>query len=354
MTNINDFLKDQVDRNQTPSIQYAFFDPDSIIYELQYGLKNVKAREPIDTSTTYHLYSVTKTFTALAVLQLAQAGKVQLSKPASQYLPEFPYNKDITVEQLLSHTSGIPNPIPLKWIHLEDEHQDFEHDKFFAQIFSNHSRLNFKPGSDFKYSNLGYVLLGQLIERVSGRSFEEYITQSILEKSGIEKGELGFEINPEVHATGYHKEWSISNAFLGFLIDKSKFMGEREGKWKPFKRFYNNGKAYGGLIGSGKGLIKYAQALIREDSVLLSDAYKEILFTGKVIANKPTGMSFSWFTGILKGSRYFAHAGGGGGYYVELRVYPELHVGSVILYNRSGMSDERILSQADIFFLTAR
>jgi hypothetical protein len=65
-------------------------------------------------------------------------------------------------------------------------------------------------------------------------------------------------------------------------------------------------------------------------------------------------MSLSWYTGILKGNKYFSHAGGGGGYYIELRVYPELGVGSVIMYNRSGMKDERILDKADAFFITEK
>jgi hypothetical protein len=99
-------------------------------------------------------------------------------------------------------------------------------------------------------------------------------------------------------------------------------------------------------------LIKYAQTLLQQNSILLNDHYKEILFTESMAKEKPTGMSLSWFTGSLKGNRFFAHAGGGGGYYVELRVYPELGVGSVIMYNRSGMKDERILDKTDSFFIT--
>ncbi len=352
MKNINDFLQDQVDGNQTPSIQYAFFDTDSIIYEMNYGLKNVKANASLDAATTYHVYSVTKTFTALAVLQLAQAGRIELKRPVVEYLPGFPYNKSITVEQLLSHTSGIPNPMPLRWIHLATEHAAFDRKKFFADVFKKHPTLDFVPGTDFKYSNLGYVILGDLIERISGQSLEAYIGENIIQRCGISSAELGFEIEPTVHAVGYHKWFTLSNAIFGFLIDKPKFMGKREGKWKPFYPFYNNGVAYGGMIGSSSGLIKYAQALLTQDSVLLSDEFKKILFTESIIQSKSTGMSYSWFTGSLKGNRYFAHAGGGGGYYVELRVYPDLGVGSVIMYNRSGMTDERILNKADSFFIT--
>ncbi len=354
MKNINDFLKAQVENHQTPSIQYAFFDTDTVIYERRYGLRNVKSLDPIDSSNTYHLYSVTKTFTALSVLQLAEVGKVELNKPVSLYLPEFPYQKEITVKHLLSHTSGIPNPLPLRWIHLAEEHSGFDRNNFFAAVFEEHPKLNFEPGAEFKYSNLGYVILGQLVERVSGKPLEDYIKENIMDRSGIDNSELGFQINPSIHTTGYHKWWSFSNAVFGFLFDKQKFMGRREGKWKPFNFFYNNGTAYGGMFGSSTGLIKYAQTLLRPNSVLLNDEHKQILFTESIVRGKPTGMSLSWYTGILKGNKYYSHAGGGGGYYIELRVYPELGVGSVIMYNRSGMKDERILDKADAFFITEK
>ena len=352
MKNINDFLKDQVDNQQTPSIQYAFFNTDSIIYELSYGLRNIKTEEQVDVSTTYHLYSVTKTFTALSVLQLVQEGKVGLGKPVSGYLTGFPYPDNITVEQLLNHTSGIPNPLPLKWIHLAEENPGFNRDKFFAEVFKTHPGLDFEPGTNFKYSNLGYVFLGQLVEKVSGKSFEDYVRENILERSGVDPSDLSFKLEPSIHAVGYHKWWSFSNAIFGLLFDKDKFMKKREGKWKPFNYFYNNGTSYGGMFGSAHGLIRYAQTLMQNNSVLLNNQYRKILFTETVIQNKPTGMSLSWYTGSLKGNKYFAHAGGGGGYYVELRVYPELGAGSVIMYNRSGMTDKRILDKADSFFIT--
>lgn len=354
MKNINRFLKDQVDHHQTPSIQYAFFDTGKVIYELHYGFKNLKSKEPVEASTHFHLFSITKTFTALAVLQLVEAGKIVLNKPASAYLPGFPYPNTITVEQLLSHTAGIPNPLPLKWIHLAEEHPGFKRDPFFAEVFKAHPKLDFEPGTKFKYSNLGYVLLGQLVEAVSGQPFEDYVKEHIVDQGGIDPSGLSFHLNPSSHAVGYHKWWSLSNALFGFLIDKAKFMGGREGKWKPFNLFYNNGTAYGGLFGSASGLIQYAQNLLKPNSVLLNDQYKEILLTERAVRNKPTGMSLSWFTGNLKGNKYFAHAGGGGGYYCELRVYPELGVGSVLLYNRSGMRDERILDRADHFFISEK
>jgi CubicO group peptidase (beta-lactamase class C family) len=354
MKTINQYLQQQVEGKATPSIQYMFFDTDSMVYEYRSGLKNVKDSVPVDENTRYHLFSVTKTFTALAVLQLAQSGQLELDRPVVEYLPDFPYGKVITVEHLLSHTAGIPNPMPLRWVHREGEHASFRHDEFFANIFKKHPDLKFEPGTAFKYSNLGYVILGQLVEKLSGLSFEEYVLRSIVDRSGIDRKDLNFTLDTALHATGYQKWLSFNNAIFGLLIDKKKFMGPREGDWKPFQPFYNNGKAYGGMFGTGKALVKYAQALMKADSELLREPYKRILFTEPTINGKATGMAHSWFTGMLKGNKYFAHAGGGGGYYVELRIYPDLGVGSVILFNRSGIRDERILNQTDQSFIAGK
>lgn len=351
---VTNLLKRQVDHHHTPSVQYTFFDVDRILCEFRYGLSNVREKQPVEPATTYHLFSVTKTLTALAVLQLAEAGRLRVEQPIAEYLPGVPFHNRITIEHLLSHSSGIPNPLPLRWIHLADEHAHFNHDRFFEGIFRGIRPSAVEPGSRFQYSNLGYVLLGQLIEKVSGKTFETYITGNILERCGIHADEMGFDINPVFHATGYHRWWSLSYFVLRFLIDTTTFMAEREGKWKPFRAFYNNGKAYGGLTGSINGLIKYAQALMREPSPLLSEPYKKLLFAERIIAGKRTGMAFAWFTGTLNANRYVAHAGGGGGYYVELRIYPDLQAGSAIMYNRSGMFDTRMLNHTDAFFLPDR
>lgn len=352
MKTITQFLTHQVCANRTPSVQYAFFDVSDTLFEFRCGLKDIAAPQAVHAHTTYQLFSITKTFTALAVMQLAEAGKLNVRKPVADYFPDFPYDRVITIEQLLSHTAGVPNPMPLRWTHLEKEHDQFQHDAFFKAVFARHPNLVFEPGTRFRYSNLGFVLLGQLIEKISGESYEDYVTRNIFRKCGIENGELRFTMDPSTHATGYHPWFSVSNAALSWLIDKPRYMGPREGRWKPFNRFYNNGKAYGGVIGSGKGLMRYAQTLMSDNTVLLGDKFKELLFAEKIIGTHRTGMACAWFTGELKGNRYVAHAGGGGGYYAELRVYPELKAGSYIVFNRSGMKDERMLDQTDRYFLT--
>jgi D-alanyl-D-alanine carboxypeptidase len=345
-------LKNVIEQSNSPSVQYILFDKDTIIKEYRLGWADISGNEKVNKETTYNAFSVTKTFTALAVLQLAEKKCLDIEQPVRTYMPAFPYSTDITIQQLLSHSAGIPNPIPLSWIHLTTEHPSFNRNRFFGKIFIKYKKTKIKPNQKFAYSNLGYVLLGQLIEKITGITYEQYITDNIVHRLGLNKEELGFEIpNIRLHAKGYHKKTSFTNLVLSLFIDKSKFMGKAEGKWKPFFPFYVNGVSYGGLIGTSTAFVKYIQQLLQPDNLLLSESYKNRLFTENyTTSGKPTGMCLSWFSGKLNGIRYCAHAGGGGGYYCEIRLYPDKSTGSVIFFNRTGMTDERYLDKVDIFY----
>jgi D-alanyl-D-alanine carboxypeptidase len=225
-------------------------------------------------------------------LQLAERGALSLDRSAAHYLPDFPYSGDITIRQLLAHSAGIPNPIPLRWIHLREEHASFDDAEFFRSVFARHRRTKTDPNTRFAYSNLGYVLLGRVIEQVSDHSYEQYVTGNILEPLGSSPGTLGFVLPDTL------------------------------------------------------------QALLKPETTLLSGESRKMLFDENILNDgRPSGMTLSWFRGEVDGHVYLAHAGGGGGYYAELRIYPGLQRGSVIFFNRSGMSNERFLDQVDPYLM---
>lgn len=346
-------LKKQLSGNKSPAVQYMIFDEYDVIHKFQTGFADIKEQKKISWNTTFNAFSVTKTFTALAILQLVDKGLLDLDDSAKIHMAEFPYPEEITIRQLLTHSAGIPNPNPLAWIHLDAEHQSFDRDAFFAPIIKKYSKTKSAPNQKFAYSNLGYFLLGQLIENVSGQSYEEYIRRHILEPLDIGSQELNFEIcDKKLQAKGYQKRFSIMNAVLGLFLDKNKYMATPEGSWKPFKNYYVNGPSYGGLIGCLDGFRKYIQALLDPDSPLITPGSKKQLFSENFTSSgKATGMCLAWFKGSLNGKEYYAHPGGGGGYYDEIRIYPDLGIGSVIMYNRSGMTDERILDNLDTFYI---
>src|SRR6056297_3862955 len=111
MDEIDKLLKEQVYLTNTPSIQYLYFDQDSVIKSFKMGFADIAKKKEVDSSITYNAFSVTKTFTALAILQLYEKRKIDINKPVNEYFPEFSSGKEITVKQLLNHTAGIPNSI---------------------------------------------------------------------------------------------------------------------------------------------------------------------------------------------------------------------------------------------------
>jgi CubicO group peptidase (beta-lactamase class C family) len=239
---------------------------------------------------------------------------------------------------------------------LVSEHETFDRNSFFKSVLLRNKKAKSKPNEKFAYSNLGYVILGQLIESVSGKTYEDYITENIIRKLPLNPNDLTFIISDtKSHATGYHKRKTFSSYVLGFFMDSSKFMEKAEGKWQPFKSFYVNGVSYGGLIGNPTAFVKYIQELLKDNSSLIPAEFRQLLFQeNKSNSGKETGMCLSWFTGQLNGNKYFTHAGGGGGYYCEIRIYPDLKIGSVIFFNRTGMSDERYLDKLDRFYIKGK
>jgi D-alanyl-D-alanine carboxypeptidase len=341
-------LHAEVAARRTPAVQYQHFTKDSVLVAYGEGFADTRRGLPVSGSTTFSAFSVTKTITAVGILQLVDRGLIDLDASASTYLPDFPYPEAITVRQLLAHSAGVPNPLPLRWIHLAEEHSAFEPRAFFQPVFADHSNVRSRPNTRMKYSNLGYVLLGQIIENVSGLPYEQYVTQNVLDPIGLTPAELGFVLDPKRHATGYHKRRSFSRLLLRFVIDDAKYVRPGRGEWHAFRPYYVNGAAYGGIIGSADGFTRYLQALLDPSSGLLSERSRQALFSENFLQDGArSGIALSWFRGGLDGHVYYAHAGGGGGYYAEIRIYPQLGRGSVVLFNRTGFSDKRFLNEVD-------
>jgi CubicO group peptidase (beta-lactamase class C family) len=346
------FLQTQITTRKTPGLYYAFFNAEQILHEFSGGKADVKNDIPVDAQTVFYGYSMTKTFTATAVMQLVEQGKLRLDDPVKTHLPDFAYSGDILVRHLLTHSGGLPNPLPISWIHRADEQPEFDDNTFFQHVFQKNSKPRSKPNEKFTYSNLGYVALGQLIERASGVPYREYVGQKILKPLGVSE-RLGFARQSHWKvAVGYQKALSFGNFLLSFLLDKKRFMGEATNGWKSFLPIYLNGAAYGGLLGTPGAFMAFAQDLLKAGSQLLSTESKRTMWQENLLnSGKASGMSLGWFKGNLRGQAYAHHAGGGGGFYCELRVYPESGFGSIVMTNRSGFSDERFLDKADTLLL---
>jgi CubicO group peptidase (beta-lactamase class C family) len=297
-------------------------------------------------------YSMTKTFTAASVLQLVEQGKLSLNDPVSEYLPEIPYGNDLKVHHLLSQTSGIPNPLPLKWIHLVEEHRQFDQAAALREILKDNPELDFPPGERFAYSNISYWLLGYVIEKVSGVGFEEYVRQNVFRTLGIPESEIGFVIPaPPQHAKGYLPKWSLMNMFKSLVVDP-KFGGDYEDEWLHVYDHYLNGPSFGGIIASAHAISMFLQDQLQDTSRLFATQTKALFYEQqKNNRGQPVPMTLGWHIGYIDGMRYFFKEGGGGGFRSEMRLYPSAGVASVVIANNASFDPGEFLKRVDREFL---
>ncbi len=186
---IDDYVIQQMTDENIPGLAVVVVQGEEIIYLKGFGVTSLSDPSPITPQTIFDLASISKSFTALGVLLLRDDGLIDLDAPVQQYLPDFqlddPQAADITVRQLLNQTSGLPGNLSAPLIFQQGE------DEFKAMVDAvNRLRLNRPPGSSFEYADINYCLLGALIERVTGITFEEYMEQKIFTPLGLDNTTL--------------------------------------------------------------------------------------------------------------------------------------------------------------------
>jgi len=175
------------DKPDSPGCALAIIRDGKIVYERGYGIANLDSKAPITSTTLFDIGSISKQFTAACVLLLAESGKISLDDNIRKYIPEFPdYGNTITIKHLIYHTSGIRD-YPWLMVLARMPFDDIDKDKKqeIINLISRQSKLYFKPGDDYYYSNSNYFLLGAIVERVTGMSLGEYAEKYIFEPLGM-------------------------------------------------------------------------------------------------------------------------------------------------------------------------
>ena len=267
-----------------------------------YGLANHSEELPNDPSTIFRIGSVTKQFTALAIMQLQEQGKLDVQDVVHAYLPDYPHGDQITIHHLLTHTSGIPNFTAFSdFLSTMDQPVTVEQnmDKF------KDMPLNAEPGGVFSYSNSGYIVLGAIIEQVSGQLYGEYLDEHIfkplgMKDSGIRDGEL---TDPQ-YAEGYMGNQS---GIPSLPIDMSV----------PY--------AAGAMHSTVDDLYKWLQALQTEQLIGKSSA--DVMFTPF-----KNGYAYGW--GVLDADRQiYGHNGGINGFAAIVILGVQDHMTVIVLSN---------------------
>ncbi len=338
--------------NRTPGIQYLVLDSARTVFEYAAGWADVARQVPMTMATTMMSYSMSKTITAAAVLQLVESGRIGLDDPVDRYLDFSPYGPGVTVRQLLSHTSGIPNPLPLRWVHLATSHDAFDEDSALQLELQRHPRLAFAGGSQYAYSNIGYWLLGSIVQSTGAQPFTSYVSDHVLRPIGASPSELAYRV-PDftLQANGYLEKYSFFNLAKRFLLDRA-LIGQYEGRWVRIQTHYTNGPAFGGLVGSARGFGKFLQDQLRQRSVLFNGNTRELFYAPQHTTDgAPIAMTLGWHIGELDGVRFFYKEGGGGGFHAMMRLYPSSGLGTIVMTNATAADVKSYLDTADRQFL---
>jgi CubicO group peptidase (beta-lactamase class C family) len=293
---------------------------DKIIFQRAYGQANHAFKVPNNLDTKFNLGSMGKMFTAVSILQLVEQGKISLDDSLIKILPDYPdpdiANK-VTVYQLLTHTSGFGNMFNQRYDATPKDRLDSN--KAHAALFSGIPLL-FEPGARWEYSNSGYIVLGLIIEKVSGQSYFDYVREHVFKPAGMSNTD-NFKLHDDVSnlAVGYtNMPGGPDQPPRRVLVINSDWLAP--------------GSSAGGGYSTVGDLLRFSQAL--KNHVLLSKALVDLATTGKFPTGRGTAKyGFGMATDIANGVRFFGHSGGAPGISSNLDIYPDIGYIAVVMSN---------------------
>jgi len=299
------------------------------IFEKAYGLANQDSKAPNRLDTKFNLASMNKMFTGVAIVQLAEQGKLSLDATISKYLPDYPNKQvsdSVTVHQLLTHTSGMGDYVNSRF---EAAKADVRSVRDYFPLFTK-DRLSFQPGEKWGYSNAGYIVLGAIIEAVSGQSYFDYVREHIYKPAGMDDTD-SYEMDRDTPNLAKGYTHLAANARLESLSprDNSSML--------PVK-----GGPAGGGFSTVEDLLKFAVALRAHK--LLSPKFTELAVTGKVERGDEGGgkYAYGFAEDRVNGQRIVGYEGGHPGANGELDVYWDVGYTVAVLSNCDPPSAQRV------------
>ncbi len=351
ITELESFLNQLAASGNPPGLSVVVVKDGALVYNNAFGYADKPRNIKATPETVYHWWSMTKIPTAIAIMQLQEQGKLNLDDEVKKYLPwfEVKYSSSaspaITIRNLLQHTSGLPDTIPamIAWVHYDDSTRN--QTDVVKKHLPEFNTLKFEPGAKAMYSNLNYMVLGAVIETVSGQTYESYITENILQPLGM--SHTGFVYTPalaEREAVGTLPVVHYYTPLLPTLLDPNALIRVREGKLFWLNKVYIDATPSTGLIGSAPDVARLMMAYLNRgalDGELILHAKSVSILTDTAPID---GHGLGWFIGESNNMHYLEHAGGGPGFATLMRVYPDKGLGIAILANgtdmdRSGLAD---------------
>jgi CubicO group peptidase (beta-lactamase class C family) len=307
-----------MEHREVPGLAIAVLRDGKTVYRQSVGVLDLASREPVTANTRFHLASVTKTFVATAVLQMAEQGMVDLDAHPHRYLPYFqpadPRAERITLRQLLAHTSGLQKDDDTRF-----DNPEFDDGALERLVREAASRpLDFAPGEKFGYSNLGYCVLGDIVAKVSGETFERYVKRHLLEPLRMKDSTL---LLSEAKGGPWARPYVVDDTYTVVPA--------------PFHP-YNRRRAPSNAMSSTlSDLERWARVHLNRGElegrrILKSSTYDEMW--------RPAGESLQqiglgWFLWKRGAERVAGHNGSDTGFVADVELLPDRGIGVIVLCN---------------------
>ena len=313
------FIHETMAASNVPGLSIAVFDNTGIIYEKAYGIADTD-QTPVTPQTPFQLGSVSKSFAALMILQLADEGKVDLDAPVTRYVPYFKTrdaarSEQITVRQILTHQSGLST---LTGNQLQDN--DYRGADALRRAVETLARakLTAEPGEQWAYSNANYILAAALIEAVTDRRYETAAKTRIFDPLGMTKSYIQMPYGDSLGES------------MGFVQWFGRPSGQRSVPGRAWM-------AAGGATASVQDLAIYLQAFATQDSRIIPQKYANALLSAQWQTDDRTyGYGFGWMYSEIEGRKIIWHSGLNGGFAAQAAWIPAESRGVAVLTNQSG------------------
>lgn len=340
ITELEAYLNRLVASGSPPGLSAVVVRDGKVVYSNAFGYADAPRSVKAGPDTVYHWWSMTKIPTAVAVMQLREQGKLDLDDEVIKYLPWFEVkypsagSPAITIRDLLRHSSGLPDTIPamIGWVHYDAVTPN--QTEVLRKYLPGFNTLRFEPNTQAVYSNLNYMVLGAVIEAVSGQSYESYIAENILQPLGMSQtGFVYTSTMAEHEASGTLPVVHLYTPLMPTLLDPGALVREREGNLFWMNRFYIEATPSTGLIGPAPDVAKFMlmylnRGTLNGEAVLSPESVAKLTETSPI-----DGRGLGWYVGESDGERYLEHMGGGAGFATTMRIYPESGIGIAVLAN---------------------
>lgn len=318
---IDQLIEQIVQFYEIPGLAVGLVKDYELVYARGFGVKRLGSEAPVTPTSLFHLASVSKPFVATAIVQLVERGQVELQAPVVKYLPYFKLDDErytaITVQQMLSHASGMPDTDDYGW-----ERPEYDEGALERYVRSlSQEKLIAAPGEKYAYSNIAYEILGDLIAKVSGQTFEAYMADNILRPLGMEHSTfLVQEVAPEL-GTGPHL--STPHPIVSSIYPYNRAHA-------PSSTLHSNivEMAHWAIANLNRGRWGGRQILQPSSYDLLWQPYIEI---GE--EEPGTSVGLSWFISNHKDHKTVDHSGGDIGFRTNLWLVPEQGGAVIVLAN---------------------